>query len=152
LCFKRQYLKQNTVAQLISNILTHPKIWAGRATAHVFQLLLHLGKIGLLVDKRRISSRLRTVARKLSIGGFAFVRGTWHSKCWQTLHRFILLHVWIWGAWSFVWGAKLTKAPRGDGTEQTVDKSWISCRSYYFFLKLLWMSTVYVITVAKWRH
>jgi len=33
-----------------------------------------LGKIGLLVDKRRISSRLRTVARKFSIGGFAFVR------------------------------------------------------------------------------
>ena len=25
LCFKRQYLKQNTVAQLKSNILTHPK-------------------------------------------------------------------------------------------------------------------------------
>ena len=32
--------------------------------------------------------------------------------------------------------AKPTKAqPRGDGTEQTVDKSWISCRSYYFFLQ-----------------
>jgi len=35
LCFKRQYLQQNTVAQLKSNILTHPKFWAGHATAHV---------------------------------------------------------------------------------------------------------------------
>jgi len=33
-----------------------------------------------------------------------------------------VFHVSIWGAWSFVWGAKLTKTPRGDGTEQTVDK------------------------------
>ena len=48
--------------------------------------------------------------------------------------------------------AKLTKATRGDGSEQTVDNSWISCRSYYFFLKLLWMSAVYVITAAKWKH
>jgi len=24
---------------------------------------------------------------------------------------------------------------RGDGTEKTVDKSWRSCRSYYFFLQ-----------------
>jgi len=39
----------------------------------VFKLLFHLGKIGLLVDKRWINSRLRTVARKFSIGGFAFV-------------------------------------------------------------------------------
>jgi len=35
LCFKRQYLKQNTVTQLKSNILTRPKLWAGHATAHV---------------------------------------------------------------------------------------------------------------------
>jgi len=35
LCFKSQYLKQNTVARLKSNILTHPKLWAGHATAHV---------------------------------------------------------------------------------------------------------------------
>jgi len=35
LCFKRQYLKQNAVARLKSNILTHPKFWAGHATAHV---------------------------------------------------------------------------------------------------------------------
>jgi len=35
-----------------------------------------------------------------------------------------VFHVSIWGTWSFVWGAKLIKAtPRGDGTEQTVDKS-----------------------------
>jgi len=47
-----------------------------------------------------------------------------------------VFHVSIWGAWSFVWGAKPTKAaPRGNGTEQTVDKSWISCRSHHFFLQ-----------------
>ena len=34
LCFKRQYIKQNTVAHLKSNILTHPKFWAGHATGH----------------------------------------------------------------------------------------------------------------------
>jgi len=28
-----------------------------------------------------------------------------------------VFHVSIWGAWSFAWGAKPTKAPRGDGTE-----------------------------------
>ena len=33
--FRRKYLKQNTVARLKSNILTHPKFWAGHATAHV---------------------------------------------------------------------------------------------------------------------
>jgi len=70
LCFKRQYLKQNSVAQLKSTILTHPKFWAGHVTAHVsIWLLLYLGKIGLLVDKRRISSRFKTVARTFSIGG-----------------------------------------------------------------------------------
>jgi len=53
LCFKRQYLKQNTVARLKLNILTHPKFWAGHATAHViFKFLFHLGKIGFLEDKR----------------------------------------------------------------------------------------------------
>jgi len=35
LCFKRQYLKQNTVDRLKSNILTLPKFWAGHASAHV---------------------------------------------------------------------------------------------------------------------
>jgi len=27
-----------------------------------------------------------------------------------------LFHISIWGTWSFVWGAKPTKAPRDDGT------------------------------------
>jgi len=27
-----------------------------------------------------------------------------------------VFHVSVWGAWSFVWEAKLTVAPRGDGT------------------------------------
>jgi len=27
-----------------------------------------------------------------------------------------MFHISIWGAWSFVWGTKPTKAPRGDGT------------------------------------
>jgi len=77
LCFKRQYLKQNTVARLKSNILTHPKFWAGYATAHlqVFKFLFHLGKIGLLVDKRLISSRLRTVTERFSIGGLCVCAG-----------------------------------------------------------------------------
>jgi len=35
LCFKRQYLKQNTVAHLKSDILIHSKFWVGHATAHV---------------------------------------------------------------------------------------------------------------------
>jgi len=40
------------------------------------------------------------------------VRGAWTQK----LYLFIVLHISIWGAWSFVWGAKPTKAPRSDGT------------------------------------
>jgi len=51
LCFEREYLKQNTVARLKSNILTHPKFCAGFATAPVFNFFLNLGKIGLLVAK-----------------------------------------------------------------------------------------------------
>jgi len=35
LCFKRQYHKENTVARLKSNILTHPKFWSGHAIVHV---------------------------------------------------------------------------------------------------------------------
>jgi len=43
-CFKRQYLKQNIVARLKSNILTHPKFWAGHAAAHVIiQILVSFG-------------------------------------------------------------------------------------------------------------
>jgi len=34
-CFKREYLKQNTVARQKSNILTHPKFWAGLVIPHV---------------------------------------------------------------------------------------------------------------------
>jgi len=34
----------------------------------VFKFLFHLSKIGILVDKRGINSRLRTVAGKFSIG------------------------------------------------------------------------------------
>jgi len=30
-----------------------------------------------------------------------------------------VFHISIWGAWSCVWGAKPTKAPRGDGTAST---------------------------------
>jgi len=32
-------------------------------------------------------------------------------------------------------GLSPPKPTRGDETAQTVDKSWISCRSYYFFLQ-----------------
>jgi len=40
------------------------------------------------------------------------------------------------GTWSFVWGGlSPPKPPSGDGAEQTVDKSRISCRSYYFLLQ-----------------
>jgi len=31
----------------------------------------------------------------------------------------MVFHISLWGAWSFVRGAKPTKAPRGDGTEST---------------------------------
>jgi len=111
LCFKRQYLKQNAVPWLKSNILTPPNFWAGHAsTAHVstvYKLLFHWGKIGLLVDKRWLSSRLRTAARKLSIEGLDIL------EIWQKLHWFIVFHISILGrAWSFVLRVKPTKAPR----------------------------------------
>jgi len=51
LCFKREYLKQNTVARLKSNILTHPKFWASLATAHVFKLFLIWVRLGFLWAK-----------------------------------------------------------------------------------------------------
>jgi len=35
LCLKRQYVKKYTVVRVKSNILTHPKFWAGHDTAHV---------------------------------------------------------------------------------------------------------------------
>ena len=51
LCFKREYLHQNTVARLKSNIMTHPNFWAGLATAHVFQLFLIWVRLGFLWAK-----------------------------------------------------------------------------------------------------
>ena len=43
----------------------------------------------------------------VSAGVFAFERGgAWHSKNSQKLNWFAVFHVSIWGAWSFVWGAK----------------------------------------------
>jgi len=47
----------------------------------------------------------------------------------------LVYNVSIWGIGALFRGAKPTKAPRGNGTESTVDKSRISCRSYYFFLQ-----------------
>jgi len=48
--------------------LTQPKVWAGHASAHVLKLLFQLVKIRFLVDKRGISSSLRTVTITFSIG------------------------------------------------------------------------------------
>ena len=104
----------------------------------VFKLLFHLGKIGLLVDKSSlISSSLRTIVGKFSIVALCVcARGVDISKNWQKLHWFIVFHVSIWELGA-LFGAKPTKAPGGDRTEQTVDKSRISCRSYYFFLQAI---------------
>ena len=33
-----------------------------------------------------------------------------------------MFHILIWGTWSFVWGDKPTKAPRGDGTGWEIDE------------------------------
>ena len=33
-----------------------------------------------------------------------------------------MFHILIWGTWSFVWGDKPTKAPRGDGTGWKIDE------------------------------
>jgi len=46
-----------------------------------------------------------------------------------------VFYVSIWGLAALFGGAKPPKTSRGDGNEQTVDKSRISCRSYYFFLQ-----------------
>jgi len=43
-------------------------------------------------------------------------------------------------------GLSSPTAPRGDGTEQIVDKILISCKSYYFFLQV---SSAHVVTVAS---
>ena len=74
-----------------------------------------------------VRHRSRSVARKFSIGGFAFLRGPLrlcrrasHSKNWQKLNWFIVFHVSIWGAWSFLWGRlSPQKRPRDNGTAQS---------------------------------
>ena len=67
----------------------------------------------------------RTVARKFSIGGFAFLRGValglcgggWYSKNWQKLNWFIVFHVSIWGGLELcLGGLSPQKHPRGNGT------------------------------------
>jgi len=34
-----------------------------------------------------------------------------------------MFHISVWGAWSFVWGAKPTKAPSGDGTATQMENT-----------------------------
>jgi len=60
LCFEREYLKQNTVARLKSNILTHPKFWAGFATApvfHFFKIWVRLGFLLQQMNKQQTQNR-----------------------------------------------------------------------------------------------
>ena len=38
-------------------------------------------------------------------GGFAIVRGVFSLQNYPKLHLFIVFHVSIWGAWSYVWGS-----------------------------------------------
>ena len=63
----------------------------------------------------RVCIRLRTVATKSSIGWLYVCAGGLERLCreaWkQKLYLFIVFHISIWGAWSFVWGSKPTKAP-----------------------------------------
>jgi len=87
-----------------------------------FEIFQWLDCKGCLLDKRFCYHPDRTVARKFSIGGlcfsavgFGFVRGAWHSKNWQNLNWFVVFHFSIWGAWSFVWGAKPPKPPSAMG-------------------------------------
>jgi len=65
---------------------------------------------------------LRTVARKSSIGGFYVCAGGLYVcagghdiKIWKKFHWFIVFQILIWGDWSFVWEAKLTKIPVATG-------------------------------------
>ena len=51
----------------------------------------------------------KTVARKSSIGGLCDCAGGLDIKNWQKFHWFIVFQI-------SIWGAKPTKAPRGDGT------------------------------------
>ena len=57
----------------------------------------------------------------VNLGTSRLCRRDWYSKIWQKIYQFIAFHVSHWGAWSFVWGAKPTKAPRSDvtGYQQT---------------------------------
>jgi len=46
---------------------------------------------------------------------FTFVQGAWHSKIWQKLHWFTVLHNSIWGAWSLFGGLRPPKPPVATG-------------------------------------
>jgi len=43
-----------------------------------------------------------------------------------------VLHTSIWGDWNFVWGAKPTKAPHGDGIAHTQGSRTQYCRQDKF--------------------
>jgi len=45
----------------------------------------------------------------LNTGGLRLCRGAWHSKIWQKLSLFMVFHISIQWAWSFVWGAKSSR-------------------------------------------
>jgi len=49
-------------------------------------------------------------------GGFTFVQGGLTFKFDKNSTELYCFIFQFWGAWSIVWGAKPTKAPRGDGT------------------------------------
>jgi len=49
-------------------------------------------------------------------GTLCLCRGDWRSQILQNIHWFIVIHISHWGDWSFVWGDKATKSPRGNGT------------------------------------
>jgi len=55
-------------------------------------------------------------------GGFTFVQGELDILNMIKLHCVTVFHIGIWGTWSIVWGAKPTKAPRGDGTAFHIDR------------------------------
>jgi len=47
----------------------------------------------------------------VQLGALRLCRVAWHSKNWQKLHWLTVFHISIQGSWSFVLGAKPTKAP-----------------------------------------
>jgi len=89
--FKRQHLKQNAVARLISNILTHPNFGLAmplRTYTYLNSCFIWV-RLGFLWTKDEQAARLRTVAERFSIGGLCVCAGmAWHSKNWQNLHWF----------------------------------------------------------------